>query len=52
MIEIPVVAEGGITEEKIRSLSDKVDFFGIGSEIWEAEDPVLKIKTFSKAIKG
>ena len=52
MIEIPVVAEGGITEEKIQSLSDKVDFFGIGSEIWEAEDPVLKIKTFSKAIKG
>ena len=52
MIEIPVVVEGGITEDIIRSLSDRVDFFAIGPEIWEAEDPQERLKTFSAAING
>ena len=52
MIEIPVVVEGGITEELIRSLSDKVDFFAIGPEIWEAEEPVAKLKSLSAAHNG
>ena len=52
MIEIPVVVEGGITEELIRSLSDKVDFFAIGPEIWEAEKPVAKLKSLSAALNG
>ena len=52
MIEIPVVVEGGITEELIRSLSDKVDFFAIGPEIWEAEEPVAKLKSLSAALNG
>ncbi len=39
MIEVPVVAEGGLTPDLIRSLSPHTDFFGIGDEIWSAEDP-------------
>lgn len=39
MIEVPVVAEGGLTPELVKSLADKVDFFSIGSEIWSSDNP-------------
>ncbi|WP_120635567.1 thiamine phosphate synthase [Ruegeria sp. EL01] len=39
MIEVPVVAEGGLTPELIRDLSPCTDFFGIGDEIWSSDDP-------------
>ena len=40
MIEVPVVAEGGLTADSIRSLANKVDFFAIGAEIWTQDDPL------------
>ena len=40
MIEVPVVAEGGLTEALVRALAPMTDFFSIGDEIWSAEDPV------------
>jgi thiamine-phosphate pyrophosphorylase len=43
MIELPVVAEGGLTAESVRSLAPFADFFGIGAEIWQAEDPVAAL---------
>ena len=43
MIEVPVVAEGALDEELIRSLAPVTDFFGIGSEIWGAEDPAAEL---------
>lgn len=39
MIELPVVAEGGLTPGLVGSLGPVTDFFGIGDEIWSAEDP-------------
>ncbi|MGB0901014.1 thiamine phosphate synthase [Halocynthiibacter sp.] len=39
MIEVPVVAEGVLDEDLIRTLSPYTDFFGIGDEIWRQEDP-------------
>lgn len=39
MIEIPVVAEGGLDPVIIRTLAPITDFFGIGEEIWSADDP-------------
>ncbi|SIS71711.1 thiamine-phosphate pyrophosphorylase [Roseivivax lentus] len=39
MIELPVVAEGGLTEAVIRDLAPVVDFFSVGEEIWRTEDP-------------
>ncbi|SEP63840.1 thiamine phosphate synthase [Thalassovita taeanensis] len=38
MIEVPVVAEGALTPQLIQTLSPLTDFFGIGDEIWQAED--------------
>jgi len=39
MIEVPVVAEGGLDQETIRNLWDVSDFLALGEEIWRAEDP-------------
>ncbi len=44
MIEIPVVAEGALTPELVRSLYPVTDFFGIGAEIWSSEDPVAALR--------
>ncbi len=40
MIEVPVVAEGALDDTLIRALTPHTDFFGIGDEIWGADDPV------------
>jgi len=39
MIEVPVVAEGALDVGTISNLAGSTDFFGIGDEIWSAEDP-------------
>ncbi|SHM24148.1 thiamine-phosphate pyrophosphorylase [Roseovarius litoreus] len=39
MIELPVVAEGALDAQLIAALAPVTDFFGIGDEIWSAEDP-------------
>jgi thiamine-phosphate pyrophosphorylase len=52
MIEVPVVAEGGLTVESIRSLSDKVDFFAIGAEIWAQDDPLAQLQVLAAARNG
>lgn len=43
MIELPVVAEGGLDAEVVRDLATVVDFFSVGEEIWRAEDPVAAL---------
>ena len=50
MIEIPVVAEGGLDADIIRTLSPITDFFGIGEEIWRTDDPVAALKTLTAAM--
>jgi thiamine-phosphate pyrophosphorylase len=39
MIEVPVVAEGALNVDLIRSFAPHTDFFGIGDEIWRSDDP-------------
>lgn len=43
MIEVPVVAEGALDDDLIRRLAPVTDFFGIGTEIWGAEDPAAEL---------
>jgi thiamine-phosphate pyrophosphorylase len=43
MIELPVVAEGGLDAASVAALAPVTDFFGIGPEIWSAEDPVAAL---------
>jgi thiamine-phosphate pyrophosphorylase len=44
MIELPVVAEGALDTETVAKLAPVVDFFAVGSEIWDAEDNVRALR--------
>ncbi len=39
MIEVPVVAEGALTADLVAKLGPITDFFGIGDEIWQSDNP-------------
>ena len=43
MIELPVVAEGALSEADIATLAPLTDFFGIGAEIWDSDDPTATL---------
>ncbi|SIT74193.1 thiamine phosphate synthase [Pontibaca methylaminivorans] len=43
LIEIPVVAEGGLTPDLVAMLAPVTDFFGIGAEIWDHEAPLAAL---------
>lgn len=45
MIEIPIVAEGGIDMGAIATLSPVTDFFAIGEEIWREADAAQALAT-------
>ncbi len=44
MIEVPIVAEGALTAELVASFGPITDFFGIGNEIWRADQPALALR--------
>lgn len=44
VIEVPVIAEGALTRELVAKFGPVTDFFGIGEEIWAAEDPTQALK--------
>lgn len=50
MIEVPVVAEGGLTEDLARQLAPYTDFFGIGDEIWTADSPADRLGVLLSAM--
>lgn len=52
MVEVPVVAEGGLTLERVGVLAPVTDFFGVGEEIWSTDDPVASLVAMDKAIDG
>ncbi|MBV1867338.1 MAG: thiamine phosphate synthase [Marinosulfonomonas sp.] len=43
MVEVPVVAEGYLDEETIRTLCPVTDFFAIGQEIWNTDNPQARL---------
>jgi len=43
-IEVPVVAEGALTEALIAQFGPVTDFFGVGDEIWRSDDPLDALK--------
>lgn len=52
MIEVPVVAEGGLTPELVRTLAPVTDFFAVGEEIWREEDPLAALQSLRDAMRG
>lgn len=51
MIEVPVVAEGGLTADLVAQLAPITDFFAIGPEIWSAEDPALALAALTAPLR-
>ncbi|MDX8353570.1 thiamine phosphate synthase [Cognatiyoonia sp. IB215182] len=52
MIEVPVVAEGALDQVLIRTLAPHTDFFGIGQEIWGADDAAATLLEMHAAMGG
>lgn len=52
MIEVPVVAEGALDADLIRQLTPHTDFFGIGEEIWGADDPAQALADLRAIMQG
>ena len=50
MIEVPVVAEGALDVDLIRALAPHTDFFGIGDEIWSADNPATMLADLRRAM--
>ena len=50
MIELPVVAEGGLTPTRVAELASVTDFFGIGAEIWSSDDPLTTLRELCQAM--
>ena len=44
VIEVPVIAEGALTVELIAKFGPVTDFFGVGEEIWLADNPATALK--------
>lgn len=44
MIEVPVVAEGGLTPDLVAQLAPITDFFAFGAEVWGQDDPIGALK--------
>ncbi|MEM7075630.1 MAG: thiamine phosphate synthase [Pseudomonadota bacterium] len=51
MIETPVVAEGALDAPTLRSLANATDFFAIGDEIWQHDDPVAALTALTGALR-
>jgi thiamine-phosphate pyrophosphorylase len=53
MVEVPVVAEGGLTPELARKLAGAADFLALGPELWSApEGPAAALARFAEAAAG
>ncbi|MCB2128098.1 MAG: thiamine phosphate synthase [Rhodobacteraceae bacterium] len=44
MIEVPVVAEGGITRDLLAGLAPVTDFLAVGDEIWGKDNPASALR--------
>ncbi len=50
MIEVPVVAEGGLDGDTIDQLAPVADFFCLGDEIWLTDDPLKTLSGFERLL--
>ncbi len=51
MIELPVVAEGALTEAVIADLAPVADWFALGPELWDAPDPAAALRALQAAMR-
>ena len=51
VFEVPVVAEGALDADLVAALAPVTDFFGIGDEIWRADDPAAALGQLAAAMQ-
>ncbi len=51
IVEVPVIAEGGLTAQLIEDFAPFTDFFAIGDEIWGADDPLLTLSDLTRVLR-
>lgn len=51
MIEVPVVAEGGLDANTVARIAPLVDFFAVGREIWGSDDPAQALSDLTAALR-
>ena len=44
LIEVPCVAEGGLTDAALPALAETADFLAFGEEIWRTADPAAELQ--------
>ncbi len=49
MIEVPIVAEGGLSAEIVRQITPVTDFLALGDEIWGTDSPTETLTTLLAA---
>ncbi|MGR3272454.1 thiamine phosphate synthase [Thalassococcus profundi] len=52
IVELPVVAEGGLDADHLRRLAPVTDFVALGEEIWQAEDASAELSALIAAMAG
>ena len=40
MIEVPVVAEGGLDKKVVTNIESETDFLAFGDELWKGKNPL------------
>lgn len=50
VIEVPVVAEGGLDAARIAQLTPFTDFFAFGEEVWTAQNPAQRLGELLEAM--
>ncbi|KEO56580.1 thiamine phosphate synthase [Thioclava pacifica] len=50
MIEVPVVAEGALSETLIAEFAPVTDWFALGEEVWREDDPAAALGRFIAAM--
>ena len=52
VIEVPIVAEGNLDADLVKTLAPFTDFFGIGAEIWREDDPLAALLALQSNMAG
>ncbi|MES2145525.1 MAG: thiamine phosphate synthase [Pseudomonadota bacterium] len=51
IVEVPVIAEGGLTADLVAAFAPFTDFFAVGDEIWAADDPAAALAVLTRALR-
>jgi thiamine-phosphate pyrophosphorylase len=51
IIEIPVIAEGGLNKKVINNVKNVTDFLAFGDELWRANNPLSELNQLLSSLE-